>query len=323
MIPQPTLDVNDVLLSIVIVSYNTRALTIECLRSVFQQTKKTSFEVIVLDNGSTDGTIRAIEAEFKGKVKLLRSEENLGFAAGTNKAVHATHGELLLLLNPDTVVLDHAIDKVVSFSIEKCDYGVWGGRTVFSDGSLNPASCWSRQTLWSLIMQATGLSSIFKSFTIFNPEGLGGWDREGIREVDIVSGCFLLIRRDLWDRLGGFREMFFMYGEEADLCLRARLLGARPIITSESTIIHYGGASDTIRADKLVRLLKAKMSLIRMHFPKHQQAMGCWLLSLWPKSRKMVHAILSVFGFSSSQQKYEVWKLVVLRKKEWSSGYKY
>src|SRR5690606_35725860 len=113
---------------------------------------------------------------------------------------------------------------------------------------------------------ATGLSSLFRGSSLFNPEGYGGWKRDTVREVDIVSGCFFLIRRELWERLGGFDPAFFMYGEEADLCLRARKLGARPMVTPEATIVHYGGASERVRADKMVRLLQAKALLIRRHW---------------------------------------------------------
>lgn len=303
--------------SIIVVSYNTRDMTLECLRSIFRETRSINFEIIVFDNASSDGSADAIAAGFGENVRLLSSPENLGFAAGNNKAATKATGKMLLLLNPDTVVLNKALDHLYALSIQYPQAGIWGGRTLFENGSLNPASCWSRQTLWSLFSQAFGLSSLFRHSSIFNTEGIGGWDRNGIRKVDIVSGCLLLIKRDLWEELGGFREQFFMYGEEADLCLRARNIGAHPMVTSAATIVHHGGASEKVKADKLVRLLKAKILLICFHFPLLTRRAGCWLLILWPTSRYIAHLLLARFGSNSSKAKSDVWKEVLQRKKEW------
>lgn len=308
---------NEVKLSIIIVSYNTCNMTVECIRSVFAETNNINFEVIVLDNDSSDGSAKTISSEFGEKIHLIESDINLGFAAGNNLAAKEAKGNMLLLLNPDTVVLNGAIDKLIEFSQEKPEAKIWGGKTLFGDGSLNPASCWTQQTLWSLFCQSVGLSSLFRKSSLFNKEGLGGWNRDGIRSVDIVSGCYLLIRHDLWKNLNGFNHLFFMYGEEADLCLRAKKIGARPIVTSDSTIIHYGGASETIRSDKLVRLLTAKMLLIREHFPTKTQRLGYWLLSQWPLSRAWAHLLLEKVSLSS-RQKQQVWQEVVNRADEWS-----
>lgn len=308
--------------SIVVVSFNTRDMTLECLRSIFRETRSISFEIIIIDNASTDGSVDAIAAEFGERVRLLTSSENIGFAAANNRAATTAAGKMLLLLNPDTVVINEAIDRLYQLADQYPQAGIWGGRTLFGNGSLNPASCWSRQTLWSLFSQAIGLSSLFRHSSIFNTEGIGGWNRDGVRMVDIVSGCFLLINLDLWKELGGFREQFFMYGEEADLCLRARTVGAHPMVTSAATIIHYGGASEKIRADKLVRLLKAKILLICFHFPFLTRRMGCWLLILWPTSRYIAHLLLARLGRHSSLAKADVWKEVLQRKSEWqASGY--
>lgn len=308
---------NRPVLSILVISYNTREMTLECLRSVIRETRQTSFEVIVLDNASADGSAEAISTEFSGRVRLIASEVNLGFAAGNNRASQEACGEFLLLLNPDTVVLDRAIDNLMGFAKAHPLAGIWGGRTLFSNGLLNPGSCWSRQTLWSLLCQACGLTSIFRRSSLFNPEGMGGWNREGIRPVDIVSGCFLLISTDLWRKLGGFRQEFFMYGEEADLCLRARDIDARPIVSSAATIVHYGGASESIRADKLVRLLGAKMRLVEYHFPSHSRWLGRWLLSLWPLSRYWALSILGRIVGQPVSSKSAVWREVVQRRNEW------
>jgi GT2 family glycosyltransferase len=303
-------------LSIIVVSYNTREMTLACVRSVFRETLDCLFEVIVVDNASSDGSVEALIDEFGGRIVLMPMTSNLGFAAGNNRATAQATGEFLLLLNPDTVVLDRAIDRLMAFADNHAGAGIWGGRTLFADGTLNPSSCWSRQSLWSLLSQAIGASSLFRHSCFFNPEGMGCWDRQGERSVDIVSGCFLLIRRELWEHLGGFREMFYMYGEEADLCLRARHLGIQPVVTSLATIVHHGGASETVRADKLVRLLKAKMLLIHEHFPRGTRHIGFMLLALWPWSRGLAFRVLSLFR-PATLPKYRLWHEVFNRRREW------
>jgi GT2 family glycosyltransferase len=308
---------NSPLVSIIIVSFNTRSLTIECLRSVFAETRNTDFEIILVDNASVDGSGQAIRNEFGHSIKIIELTENIGFAAANNYAAGVANGEFLLLLNPDTVVLDGAIDRLIQFARQNPDAKIWGGRTLFHDRSLNPASCWGKQTVWSLLSQAVGFSSVFRRSNLFNPEGMGGWDRQGQRAVDIVSGCFLLIRREFWERLEGFQSVFFMYGEEADLCLRAQKYGARPMVSSDATIIHYGGASERVRADKIIRLLKAKALLIKIHFPIYMRALGLALLSTWPATRFLVHRMLAYVGRLRSQQQSEVWAEVIRRKGDW------
>lgn len=304
-------------LSILVVSYNTRALTLECINSIFEHTKLISFEVIVWDNASSDGSSDAIAEAFGSAVHLIRSTKNIGFAAANNHAADMARGNRLLLLNPDTIVLDGAIDALAAFADKYPGSEIWGGRTVFGDGRLNPSSCWGRQTLWSLFCQATGLSVAAKRSTLFNPEGMGGWNRAGVRPVDIVSGCFLMISTDLWRKLGGFREEFFMYGEEADLCLRARNFGAQPMVSSTATIVHFGGASERVFVDKIVRLLKAKRLLIDMHFHPFANTLAKLLLFLWPVRRYCLHAVLASFGRSTSIDARDAWLNALRRHKEW------
>lgn len=294
-------------LSVIVISFNTREMTLACLESLYAETRKVRFRVIVVDNASDDGSADAIAGRFP-HVELIRSDDNIGFAAANNLAAMRADSEFLLLLNPDTVVLDHAIDRLMEFARRTPDRGIWGGRTVFADGSLNPTSCWRRMTLWSLACRAVGLSTMFPGSSLCNPEGYGGWRRDSERDVDIVTGCFLLIRRELWERLQGFDPAFFMYGEEADLCLRARRLGARPGITPDATIVHYGGASERVRADKLVRLLAAKRRLIERQFGYSRRAVALALLAAWPASRSI--ASLGIPRLSP-------WREVCVRRREW------
>jgi N-acetylglucosaminyl-diphospho-decaprenol L-rhamnosyltransferase len=308
------------MLSVIVISFNTKAMSLECLHSIFHN-NQISFEIFFFDNDSQDGTVQAVKSEFNSHdVTVLVSVKNIGFANANNQAALHASGEYLLFLNPDTVILDKAIGNLLQFAKQYPRAGIWGGRTLFADGSLNPSSCWMKQSLWSLTSQAFGLSSLFRKSSFFNPEGMGSWNREGGTEVDIVSGCFLLITYDLWKKLNGFHPDFFMYGEEADLCLRAKKFGANPMVTSYATIIHHGGASETVRAEKLVRLINAKVRLIRRHFPWYTIKIGIALLAAWPLSRYLAHSILFYVGKTSSKEAKDSWCYVWTQRRKWLNG---
>lgn len=308
-------------LSILIVSYNTRAMTLACLDSVVRETSRVSYELIVVDNASQDGSATAIAAHQAGP-HLFALAHNIGFGRANNVAARAARGEFILLLNPDTEIRDGAIDKLIEFAARNPKAGIWGGRTIFADGRLNPASAWARMTPWRLFCRASGLTALAANSGFCNGEAYGGWQRDSEREVDIVSGCFLLIKRDLWESLGGFDPTFFMYGEEADLCLRAIRRGAKPRVTPLATIVHHGGASEPARADKMVRLLTAKATLIQRHFPAPLVTLGLWLQAAWPLSRTIACNILARISLSpprtaAAREWSEIWR----RRREWYAGY--
>jgi GT2 family glycosyltransferase len=307
--------------SILVVSYNTRAMTAAALDSVVRETAKTHYEIIAVDNASHDGSA-AMLAEHASEPMVIALGENIGFARANNLAAKSARGRYLLLLNPDTVILDGAIDKLVAFAKSQPQARIWGGRTVFADGTLNPSSCWGQMSLWNLFCRATGLTGVFADSAFFNGEAFGNWPRDTVRNVDIVSGCFFLIEKDLWDGLGGFDPLFFMYGEEADLCLRARAFSARPAVTPDATIVHYGGASERARTDKMVRLLAAKASLITRHFSALSAPVGRALLAAWPLSRAIALTVAgAATGNANTKQSAQVWREIWRRRAEWRTGY--
>lgn len=293
-------------------------MTLACLRSIQEQTDPSLYEVVLVDNASADGSADAVEEAFP-EVTLIRSSENLGFAGANNIAAEHAVGEYLFLLNSDTVVLDRAIERLLVFAEAEPQARIWGLRTLFGDGSINYTNCHGQMTLWSLFCRATGLSVVLKSSTIFNPEGYGGWERDSIRQVDIVSGCAFLIESKFWHQLSGLDTLFFMYGEETDLCLRAKAQGAHPMVTHEAEIIHYGGASDVVRTDMLVKLLCGKMTLILRHFSGMSRWLARWLHMGFPLSRSMVHRFLNMLGFGGTSG--AVWVEVWARRSEWQGGF--
>lgn len=312
--------------SIIVVSYNTREMTIDCLKSVYAETTETPFELIVVDNASSDGSAEAIREAFPASrfpnLKLMAETTNYGFAPAHHIARPHCNGHLMLLLNPDTVVLDGALDKLIGFAKRKPDAKIWGGRTLHADGSLNKTSCWRKMSLWTVFCRTTGLSGVFKNSGIFNAEAYASWNRDTEERVDIVTGCLFLLETSFWDQLGGFSETFSMYGEEADLCLRARKAGAAPSITPEATIVHYGGASEPVASDRIVRVLRAKAELIKRHFPIWNKALGLQIFKLHPFSRYYLNALLGGSGLRKSASKQaDVWGEVWERRDEWQFGF--
>lgn len=304
------------ILSTIVVSFNTKAMTLACLEAVYRETRERARELILIDNASTDSSTEAIAAEFP-QAKLIASETNLGFAAANNMAAREASGDYILLLNPDTVVLDNAIDRLVEFAEAHPDYGIYGGRTLFEDGSLNPTSVWRQPTVWNMFCRAVGLSAVAKDSALFSADMYGGWARDTVREVDIVSGCFLLIRRALWEELGGFDTSYFMYGEDWDLCLRARALGVRCLFCPEAEIIHYGGASEPVRADKLVRLFQTKVKLFRAHWGFLRSRLLIGMLWLWIARCVVMDTVLGLTGRAQRKDSARAWREVARRRDEW------
>ena len=305
-------------LSILIVSYECRDEVRECLRSLARYPGSVSSETVVVDNGSTDGTAEMIAAEFPA-VHLEALPENVGFGAGTNRAAAIARGDYLLLLNPDTVVHPTTLDAIVAFARRHPDYGFYGGRTLNPDGTVHPGSCWGKPTLWSTFCFATMLSSVFKRSRVFNPESLGRWQRDSVREVDIVTGCLLLTRRSLYQELGGFDERFFMYGEDVDLAFRATRLGFRHVITPEAVVTHVIGVSSSTRSDKLVLLLRGKATLFRKHWPPGKRELGLGFLWCGIGLRTMIASLLRRRGRDGSIA--SVWRPVWRARSEWLEGY--
>jgi GT2 family glycosyltransferase len=164
--------------------------------------------------------------------------------------------------------------------------------------------------------RALALSALFRNSRWFDPESIGGWRRDSVREVDIVTGCFFLLKRRLWERLGGFDRAFFMYGEEADLCLRAAAIGVRCMICPDACIVHYGGASETVRADKIIRLFRAKSLLYQRHWSRRAARWGPATLDLWVLTRLIALSALRFAG-PRARSAFETWRSIWRGRAEW------
>lgn len=297
--------------SIVIVNYNTRDATLACLDSLRDGTDYT-FEVVLVDNGSVDGSVAAIRAAHPNVV-VVEAGANLGFAAGVNLGVRHSRGAWVLLLNPDTAVGPKSLVLLRDFALAHPQNRMYGGRTLRPDGGVDPSSCWGEPSTWSLFCFATGLSTAFAASRVFDPESLGGWQRDTVREVPIITGCLLLISREDWDALGGMDERYFLYGEDADFSMRARDLGMRPVIVPQATIVHEVGGSTESSGRKMCMVLAGKATLLRSRHGSIRARVEVGMLETGAALRALLEVV--------TRRTTSTWRTVWRRRADWRLGY--
>ena len=246
-------------LSVIIVEWNTRDLLRDCLTSVCAR-HAIRTEVIVIDNASSDGSAEMVAAEFP-QVTLIRNGENRGFAAATNQGLAESRGRHFLLLNSDTRVLGSVLEASVRYLDAHPDVGAMGCRVLNPDGTVQrTCSGWPRLT--DLVFMATGL------WKLPRPRRLGRylmtqWSRDTEREVEVISGCYLLIRAAVVAEVGPLDEAFFFFGEETDWCRRIRAAGWRLMFAPVGEIVHHGSASARRLSHR--RDLMLTQATVRLH----------------------------------------------------------
>jgi GT2 family glycosyltransferase len=251
--------------SIIIVSWNTKRLLRDCLISIYEQAGNVDYEIIVLDNASTDGSAEMVKSDFP-EVVLLENPENRGFAAASNQGIAASRGRYILLLNSDTVILNNAIEKVISFADMHPETGVIGCRVLNPDGTLQP-TCFMFPSLLNMVLSCTYLYKVFPQSRFFGREHMTWWERDNSMEVDVITGCFMLVRREAFERVGLLDERFFMYGEEADWCYRFKINGWKRMFTPTGEIVHFGGQSTSQKpVAMIVQLRVSILKFVRKHY---------------------------------------------------------
>jgi GT2 family glycosyltransferase len=228
-------------LSVVILCWNDLKVINDCLASIFATTRRTEFEVIVPDNGSTDGSIEFIRKQYP-EVRVIENGANLRFAKGNNAGIRASEGEYVLILNPDTIIHEGALDGLVAFADQHPEAGAFGCRVLNADGTYQ-GCIWPFPTPRSEWILALGLGNLGYISEWFHKGAYVRWKGETERAVGYPAGCCLLVRNDLLKRLGGFDEQFFYYYEETDLCRRIWDAGYAVLYTPSVSITHLVGGS--------------------------------------------------------------------------------
>lgn len=250
--------------SIIIVNWNTKDILKDCLKSVYEQTKGIDYEVIVVDNTSTDGSVEMVKKQFP-HITLLKNSENRGFSAANNQGIAVTKGRYILLLNSDTIVLGNAIAETVSFADVSPDAAVVGCRVLNPDRTLQP-TCFMFPSLLNMLLSSSYLYKLFPRSKFFGREEMTWWDSKDTREVDVVKGCFMLIRKEAIREVGVMDEQYFMYCEETDWCYRFKKAGWQIIYAPVAEVVHIGGAStDQMQSEMLLQLRGSKLIFLRKH----------------------------------------------------------
>lgn len=298
--------------SIVIVSWNTCDILRNCLESVYSETKDVHFEVIVVDNGSTDDSVAMVKQDFP-QVVLIENQENRGFAAANNQGMAIAKGRYVLLLNSDTVVLGNAVIKTVVFSDSHPKAGIVGCQVLNPDKFLQP-TCFMFPSVLNMFLSSSYLYKLFPRTKFFGRELMSWWNRDDVREVDAVTGCFMMVRREAIEQVGLMDEQFFMYGEETDWCYRFKKAGWEIMFTPEPQIIHLGGASSkSVRAEMILQTRASILLFFKKHRSTFSYCLACLAFSMHALTRIPYWLLRAIFEGKNRESHW-------LRVKTYASG---
>lgn len=298
-------------LSIITVNYNSLSFIRKCIESMFSTLKAEDFEweAIIVDNNSTDGStgyLKNLQSRFEN-IRIISSNQNNGFAKASNTGAEIASGEFLLFLNPDTEFIETGMKEVLDFFSSENEgtgkIGVVGVKLLNPDNSLQ-YSCRSFPTLARQFYESYFFHKMFHRSRIFGSYFLSYWDHENIREVDWLSGAFMLIGRKVFEKTGGFDEDYFMYSEDADICLRLSRTGFKNYYYNRYSIKHDDGA--TASGNKPLRNVQIWRNR-RLYFLKnYSQAHGTFesfLFFLGVINRLLLFSLIFVFKFKNKKYK--------------------
>ncbi len=267
-------------LSIIVVNYNVEFFLEQCLLSVQRAVAAIEAEVWVVDNNSVDGSVPMVQQKFPW-VKLIESKENIGFSRGNNLAIRQSSGEYVLLLNPDTVVEEDTFEKVIDFMDQHPDAGGLGVKMIDGNGNFLPESKRGLPTPAVAFYKIFGLSALFPKSKKFGRYHLGYLDNNQVHEVDVLSGAFMLMRREALDKTGLLDEDFFMYGEDIDLSYRIVLARYKNYYFPHTRIIHYKGESTKKSSINYVFVFyRAMVIFARKHYSEKNVKLFSLLINL-------------------------------------------
>src|SRR5690625_4788335 len=237
--------------SILIVNYNTVELTIRAIESVYRSETTYQYELILIDNASSDGSVERIGTIFPD-LKLIANEDNVGFAIANNQGMRIAQGRYVLLLNSDTEIESDTLQVMMDYMDRHPDVGASGCKVLLPDGSLDKACKRGFPTPSASLYHMSGLSRIFPKNPRFNQYQLGHLSPEESYEVDSLVGAFMVVRQATIDEVGLLDELFFMYGEDIDWCYRIKEAGWKIVYYPQTKIMHYKGASSRKKPLKII-----------------------------------------------------------------------
>jgi hypothetical protein len=226
-------------LSILLVNYNQKYFSRLCIESIQKSVVNFEYEIIVCDNNSTDESVEYLkEAHAHGIIKLIQPLKNLGFGKANNIAAKMAKGKYLLILNTDITVESDTIFKMIDYMKEHKDIGILGPKLVYHNGDIQP-SCRRNFKFLDLFVKRTFLKKIWSFKKRYTNYLMTDFNHKSVQEVDLITGAFMLMRRDLFDDVHGFDERYFLFMEDFDLCKKVKLKGFKIVYFPEVFAVHY------------------------------------------------------------------------------------
>ena len=229
-------------ISIITVNYNVKEFVLNLIYSLKKALANFSYEIIVVDNASLDGSVEFLQEKFND-VTLIANKINVGFGKANNQALEIAKGEYLLLINPDAIVREDTFEKMISFFKRTKEAGLAGCKVLNPNGTLQLACRRGFPGPWTSFTKVTGLSTIFPKSKILAKYNLTYLDENKTYEVDAISGSFMMLKKEVYKKVGGFDPDFFMYGEDLDFCYRIQKAGYKVYYVHDTEVIHYKGES--------------------------------------------------------------------------------
>ena len=286
-------------LSIIIVNYNVKYFLEQCLCSVEAAIENIEAEVIVIDNCSPDGSIAYLRQQFTWVI-FIENNTNDGFARANNKALKQASGQYILFLNPDTILAEDTLEQCIFFFTKNPAAGAVGVRMIDGSGHFLPESKRAFPSPIVSFYKLIGLSSLYPSSKRFGRYALGYLSEKEVHEVDVLAGAFMMIRKEILDKTGGFDEQFFMYAEDIDLSYRIQKTGYKNFYLGNISIVHFKGESTKRSSLNYVKLFYNAMNLF---VKKHYRGAGAWLLRQALQTGIVARGFISVIGLSFHKKK--------------------
>lgn len=295
-------------LSIVVVSYNTIEMTRECLTSIARNACGLKIQTIVVDNNSQDNSASMVRSDFD-EVVLIQNSENKGFAAANNQAFALCRSPYILLLNSDTVVLDSVLKSSTDYLERHPEVGAMGCQVLNPDRTIQ-RTCSGYPTLMRLLIMTLALDKI-SWFSCWDHYLMRAWPRDEEREVEVISGCYLLVRQEILKTIGVLDQQFFFFGEETDWCKRIREAGWKLAFAPVGQIIHYGGGSvKQLNYKRDVMLTAATVRLHRKHGGLVAAMIAYCILMLFNFSRAVAWTLAAFIKPSASARAKHFFQIV-------------
>jgi len=285
--------------SIIILNYNTKDITLNCIKSILKNTRNVNYEIVLIDNASRDGSVKML-SEFSSKhknIKFIKNKKNLGFAKGNNVGIKKAKGEYILLLNSDTIIDSNVISGMTEWMDRHLEVGISSCKLLNKDGSVQGTGGYfpilHRVFAWMTIEDIPGMENIIKPFHPLRSKFFYKNDKfySKAREIDWLTGAFLFVRKKVFEQVGFIDEDYFMYTEDTDFCYRAKTAGWKVMYLPRWSIIHLGGQSSTSEFP-IVSEYKSVKLFYKKHYPSWQMPLLILFLKLGAFLRMVLFAIL-------------------------------